>query len=103
MNQQQSVRDVKKIINKHAYLIVANNNLSVLRSCIQLLDDIRNDIYILFDKKANVNIKAFNDNVKTKHSSLFVTCCISVNWGGVFSSGSCCSIDKNSDIVRYRL
>lgn len=82
MNQQQSVSDVKKLINKHAYLIVANNNLSVLRSCIQLLDDTRNDIYILFDKKANVNIKAFNDNVKIKYSPLSVTDCIPVNWGG---------------------
>lgn len=39
-------------MSKHAYLIVANSNLSVVRTALRLIDDIRNDIYLLIDKKS---------------------------------------------------
>lgn len=43
-------------MGKHAsYLIVSNANFNVLKLCIKLIDDIRNDIFILFDKKAKVS------------------------------------------------
>ena len=42
-------------MKKHAYLIVANSNLSVLEICLKMIDDIRNDIYILFDEKSHIS------------------------------------------------
>lgn len=36
---------------KHAYLIATNGNYEVLKTCLRMIDDERNDIYILFDKK----------------------------------------------------
>lgn len=38
-------------MNKHAYLIIANNRFEQLRFLLSLLDDPRNDIYLLIDKK----------------------------------------------------
>lgn len=36
---------------KHAYLIIAHNEFEVLSRLLQALDDVRNDIYIHFDRK----------------------------------------------------
>lgn len=36
---------------KHAYLILAHTDFSVLEALLQLIDDDRNDVYIHFDKK----------------------------------------------------
>ncbi|ULT23651.1 hypothetical protein KUH03_31500 [Sphingobacterium sp. E70] len=36
---------------KHAFLILAHNEFSVLEKLLYCLDDERNDIYIHFDKK----------------------------------------------------
>ena len=36
---------------KHAYLIIAHHEFKILQVLIDLLDDLRNDIYIHFDKK----------------------------------------------------
>lgn len=37
--------------NKHAYLIIAHNEFEILNLLIKAIDDKRNDIYILIDKK----------------------------------------------------
>ena len=42
---------------KHAYLIMAHQNTTVLQILIQLLDDERNDIYIHIDQKSNFDFK----------------------------------------------
>ncbi|MDN5954725.1 MAG: hypothetical protein L0H99_12605 [Loigolactobacillus coryniformis] len=36
----------------HAYLIIANRNFKQLNLLLRLLDDSRNDIYLLIDQKA---------------------------------------------------
>ena len=36
---------------KHAYLIIAHHEFEVLEKLVQSLDDVRNDIYIHFDRK----------------------------------------------------
>ena len=33
-------------MGKHAYLIATNSNLSVVRTCLRMIDDKRNDIYL---------------------------------------------------------
>ncbi|MCG0678500.1 glycosyl transferase [Lactiplantibacillus plantarum] len=37
-------------MKKHAFLIIANRNFSQLKSLIETLDDVRNDIYVLIDE-----------------------------------------------------
>ena len=70
-------------MNKHAYLIVANSNWKVVNTCLKLIDDIRNDIYLLIDKKTHLT-KHQIDGLKSicKESKLFIYNCIMVNWGG---------------------
>lgn len=70
-------------MSKHAYLIVANSNLSVVRTALRLIDDIRNDIYLLIDKKSRFTedtLKLISSDVRM--SNLFITNCFTVNWGG---------------------
>ena len=81
MNEKQSICDV----DKHAYLIVSNGNLKVLYSCLQLIDDLRNDIYVIFDKKAKIKIENIKEKAQIKSSDLFLLPCVTVNWG-VFAS-----------------
>lgn len=71
-------------MSKHAYLIVANSNLSVVRTALRLIDDIRNDIYLLIDKKSRFTedtLKLISSDVRM--SNLFITSCFTVNWGGI--------------------
>lgn len=39
---------------KHAYLIIAHHEFEILNMLVGALDDVRNDIYIHFDKKINI-------------------------------------------------
>lgn len=65
---------------KHAYLIMAHNNIYILEKLIQLLDYEKNDIYIHIDKK----VQKF-DFKKIKKlvckSNIFFTERIDVRWG----------------------
>ena len=68
---------------KHAYLIVANSNLLVLRTCLRMIDDARNDIYLLLDKKAGIRediIESLKGEVIL--SKMIVSNSLSINWGG---------------------
>ncbi len=40
-------------MNKHAYLIIAHNDYSVLETLLSMLDDSRNDVYLHIDKRAD--------------------------------------------------
>ena len=40
---------------KQAYLIIAHNKIEQLKFLVSLLDYEQHDIYILFDKKAQIN------------------------------------------------
>lgn len=55
-------------MNRHAYLIIAHNEPELLRLLVSSIDDIRNDIYVHLDKKADFN----GCELKTKHSNLIV-------------------------------
>lgn len=52
---------------KHAYLILAHNEPELLSLLVERLDDVRNDIYIHFDRKFSV----FPD-IKTLHAGLYI-------------------------------
>jgi hypothetical protein len=64
---------------KHAYLIIAHNEFEVLERLILALDDIRNDIYIHFDRKLKVY-----PTFRTQRAGLCVlTKRIDVRWGDI--------------------
>ena len=52
---------------RHAYLILAHNEPLLLSLLIERLDDVRNDIYIHFDRKLPVL-----PQLKTRHSGLYI-------------------------------
>ncbi|NAW51336.1 glycosyl transferase [Elizabethkingia argentiflava] len=64
---------------KHAYLIIAHHEFTVLKLLLEALDDTRNDIYIHFDKKIK-NIPLFECN----HSNVYILeNRVDVRWGHV--------------------
>ena len=65
---------------KHAYLIMAHNNLDILKILITLLDDARNDLYIHIDKKVkNFDETEFESLVK--FSKIYFVRRLDVRWG----------------------
>lgn len=52
---------------KHAYLILAHNEPELLSLLVERLDDVRNDIYIHFDRKLSIL-----PNIKTQHAGLYI-------------------------------
>ena len=62
---------------KHAYLIMAHHRPDLLRYLLDAIDDKRNDIFLLIDKKSKCNF-----DIKMKYSNLYLINPISINWGG---------------------
>lgn len=52
---------------KHAYLILAHNEPELLSLLVERLDDVRNDIYIHFDRKLSIL-----PDIKTLHAELYI-------------------------------
>ena len=52
---------------KHAYLILAHNEPELLSLLVKRLDDVRNDIYIHFDRKLSIL-----PDIKTQHAGLYI-------------------------------
>ena len=67
-------------MKKHAYCIIAHNEPSVFKSLVSAIDDIRNDIFVLIDKKTDIN--PFK-TVAVKYSKLYWSNRISIYWGGI--------------------
>ncbi len=66
---------------KHAYLIIAHNNLRQLQQLIKLLDSDNHDIYVHIDKKSKELKKEYIENV-AKKSKVLIYQEIKVYWGG---------------------
>ncbi len=67
---------------KHAYLIIANGNFSVVKTCIKMIDDARNDIYLLLDSKADVSKETQQQLINCVNKSNIEICFQVVNWAG---------------------
>lgn len=70
-------------MKRHAYCIIAHNDPYCLERLISLLDDKRNDIILVLDKKSKL-VKSFVPN--TKFSDVFQpkkSQLIDIQWGGV--------------------
>lgn len=63
---------------KHAFLIIAHNNIRILNILIEMLDDYRNDIYLLIDKKSKIKQ---SEIIPCKNSTLFNLERIDIRWG----------------------
>lgn len=65
-------------MGKHAYCIIANRNPHQLNTLLSVLDDSRNDIYILLDKKSK---EVFPSSYSTQYSNIVIVDPISIYWG----------------------
>ena len=66
---------------KHAYLIIAHEDDATFRALLQLLDDVRNDIFVHMDAK-NIAWDESNLELMVKKAGCFAVPRISVTWGG---------------------
>lgn len=64
---------------KHAYCIIAHSEPEILNILIKMIDDVRNDIYLLIDKKTDICIYS---NIKTNYSALIYVPRVDIRWGG---------------------
>lgn len=74
---------IKNMVNdidseRFAYLIIAHNEPYILHKLISLLDDPRNDIFLLIDKKSN--LYQFK-NLNTLYSKLIMCDPLDIRWG----------------------
>lgn len=65
---------------KHAYCIIAHSEPRILKALIELIDDVRNDIYLLVDAKTDISIYS---NIKPLFSQLIYVQRIDIRWGDI--------------------
>lgn len=70
-------------MRKHAYLFTVHGNLQVLKVMIALIDDLRNDIFILIDKKSPKDFKEAVEKLKCQYSRIVIVPSIKIYWAGV--------------------
>ena len=63
---------------KHAYCIIAHNEPDVLKFLVKAIDDDRNDIYILIDKKADIGLFS---SISTISSRIYIYNDFKIYWG----------------------
>lgn len=64
--------------NKHAYCIIAHNEPKILATLVELIDDERNDIFLLVDKKTDIGIY---DGIHPKKAKLYLSPRVDIRWG----------------------
>ena len=69
------------VLKKHAYLIMAHNEFSVLKKLVSLLDDPRNDIYLHVDKNS-ADFQEIDFSNIIKYSNLIFCNRLPISWGG---------------------
>lgn len=67
-------------MGKHAYLIMAHNQVELLKKLIECLDHERTDIFVHIDKKSKIEASDLEQCVKK--SKMYFTDRIKVTWGG---------------------
>lgn len=65
---------------KHAYCIIAHNEPYILKKLIELIDDERNDIFILIDQKSDIRLFK---HIKSLKSKIIYTPRIDIRWGDI--------------------
>lgn len=70
-------------MRKHAYLVIAHNNFQQLEFLLSLLDDEKNDIFLLIDKKSEISASVLKSLNESCNKSIFTLVeRVKINWGG---------------------
>ena len=77
----------------HAFLITAHKYPEQLGEIVGILDAPNHYFFIHIDKKSYQKMVSSEVIQHLKKDNCFVTCCITVNWGGVFANT--CNIEIN--------
>lgn len=64
--------------DKHAYCIIAHNEPLVLKTLLELIDDERNDIFLLVDKKTDM---ALWGDIRPQKSGFWLANRVDIRWG----------------------
>lgn len=65
--------------NRHAYCIIAHNEPELFEVLVGLIDDVRNDIYVMIDTKSDI---CLFEGVQTQYSRLcFLSHRVDIRWG----------------------
>lgn len=65
---------------KHAYCIICHNEPKLLSTLVALLDDERNDIFLMVDKKTDISIY---EGIKTHRAGIYYAERIDARWGHI--------------------
>ena len=65
---------------KHAFLIIAHNDIEQLKALVSALDYAENDIYIHFDKKTSKADESLK-NLETRNANINIFREYNVRWG----------------------
>ena len=68
---------------KHAYLIIAHNEYSILKSLLAMLDDERNDIYLFIDRRSRMLRKKMRDYQMSHAGFYIIQDSIKLYWGDI--------------------
>lgn len=75
--------EVDIFMRKHAYLVIAHNNFQQLEFLLSLLDDEKNDIFLLIDKKSEISASVLKSLNESCNKSIFTLVeRVKINWGG---------------------
>lgn len=81
---------------KHAYMIMAHNQIDLLKVLLNKLDTKENDIIVHLDKKCNIEESDLQDSLN--EASLYFANRVSVTWGGSKSNrGGTKSYEKSAE------
>lgn len=69
-----------RVTDRHAYCIIAHNEPKLLKALVEMIDDERNDVFIMVDSKTDISIF---DGIETKRCRLRYTPRVDVRWGDV--------------------
>ncbi|MCQ2173655.1 MAG: beta-1,6-N-acetylglucosaminyltransferase [Bacteroidales bacterium] len=70
-------------MEKHAYLMTISGNLDVVNTCLRILDNVSNDIYLMFDDKSFPSLTdALGLLAPMKCSKIVYAGLMEINWGG---------------------
>lgn len=68
-------------MNRHAYLILAHNDLKHFKLLIEALDDSRNDIYVHIDSKTQLSDYQYGGGYSGNSDLIFIKDRVDVRWG----------------------
>lgn len=69
-----------KYSRRHAYCIIAHNEPKLLSILMSLIDDARNDVFLLVDKKADMRIF---DGIKPRKAGFYLAPRVNIHWGAM--------------------